>query len=74
MTPRIRKFVVAAAATGALLTAPMPYALASAECHTSGHDGRSSLGEGTHHVFLPNGVSPLGCVPGSVTRPCQGGN
>ncbi|WP_405493003.1 hypothetical protein [Nocardia sp. NBC_00511] len=71
MTPRIRKFVVAAVAAGALITAPMPYALA--DCHSGGgRDGRGSLGDGGHGVFLPNGVGQLGCIPGSAARPCQG--
>ena len=70
---RIRKFLVASVLAGALVTTTAPYALASTGCHDNDNHGRSNtLGEGGHGVFLPNGVLPLGCIPGSITRPCQG--
>ncbi|MFE2961068.1 hypothetical protein [Nocardia tengchongensis] len=79
-----KKFFASSLIAGALvaaLTVTAPSALASTGCqgnrggdtHQTDQRGRYTHGEGTHGVFLPNGVGQLGCIPGSMARPCNSG-
>lgn len=81
---RAKNFFASSLIAGALaaaLTATAPSALASPGCHGNrGGDthhseqrGGYTHGEGAHGVFLPNGVGQLGCIPGSMARPCESG-
>ncbi|GAB2554090.1 hypothetical protein [Nocardia heshunensis] len=65
-------------AAGATVAAPL--ALAEHGCHSTDHhhgDNGDQRGQrGSHGSYLmPNGATtPLGCIPGSMTRPCEGGD
>lgn len=65
--------VVLGASLAAAVTCAAPAALAEHGCHSNGHHGTHSLGDGGHGQSARNAaVSPLGCIPGSPARPCQG--
>ncbi|MEU6586700.1 hypothetical protein [Nocardia sp. NPDC046763] len=59
------------------VTVAAPLAMAEHGCHSNDHDshGGNNGDRGSHGSFLmPNGAAtPLGCIPGSMTRPCESG-